>query len=198
MDQTLRQTLIDMVEESRRVRTRLAASGSLFQGYDPEMRALHNAQAKALAEIVDRHGWPDTAMVGADGAGAAWLIAQHAIGLPNFMRACLELIEAAAATGRVPRWQMALLTDRIRWLEGRKQVYGSQFDWDASGELNPLPIEDETDIDARRMGVDLVPLAEGIEQRRAEAAANGETAPQDWAARQKEFEDWARAIGWRS
>ncbi len=197
MDQALRQKLIEMVEEARRLRARLAESGSLFQGYNPELRALHNAQAKALAEIVDTHGWPDNAMVGADGAGAAWMIVQQAIGLPNFMRACLDLIGAAANTGRVPRWQMALLTDRIRWLEGRPQVYGSQFDWDEKGELNPLPIEDETDIDARRAEVDLVPLAEGIRQRRAEAEANGETAPADWAARRREFEDWARAIGWR-
>lgn len=197
MDQNLRQKLIEMVEESRRLRARLAADGSLFVGYNPELRTLHNQQAKALAGIVDAHGWPDNAMVGADGAGAAWMIVQQAIGLPNFMRACLELIEAAANAGRVPRWQMALLTDRIRWLEGRPQVYGSQFDWDEKGELNPLPIEDEAGVDARRAGAELVPLAEGIEQRRAEAASNGETAPADWAGRRKEFEDWAKAIGWR-
>lgn len=197
MDQALRQKLIDMVDESRRLRARLADSGSLFQGYNSELRAQHNAQAKALADIVDRHGWPDNAMVGADGAAAAWMIVQQAIGLPQFMHACLELIEAAAATGRVPRWQAALLTDRIRWLEGRPQVYGSQFDWDEKGELNPLPIEDEAGVEARRAAVDLVPLASGIQQRRAEAEANGETAPADWAGRRKEFEDWAKAIGWR-
>lgn len=197
MDQALRQKLIDMVDDSRRLRARLAEGGSLFQGYNPELRTQHNAQAKALADIVDSHGWPDNAMVGADGAAAAWMLVQQAIGLPNFMRACLELIEAAAATGRVPRWQAALLTDRIRWLEGRPQVYGSQFDWDEKGELNPLPIEDEAGVEARRASVDLVPLAEGIKQRRAEAEANGETAPADWAARRKDFEDWAKAIGWR-
>lgn len=197
MDQALRQKLLDMVEEARRLRARLAEGGSLFQGYNPELRALHNSQARTLAEIVDSKGWPDNATVGADGATAAWMVVQQAIGLPNFMRACLGMIEDAADTGRVPRWQVALLTDRIRWLEGRPQVYGSQFDWDEKGELNPLPIEDEAGVDTRRAGADLVPLAEGIRQRRAEAETNGETAPADWAGRRKEFDDWAKAIGWR-
>ena len=45
---------------------------------------------------------------------------------------------------------------------------------------------------------DLVPLAEGRAQRRREAEQNGEVAPANPAARRKDFEDWAKAIGWRS
>ncbi|MFC3675899.1 DUF6624 domain-containing protein [Ferrovibrio xuzhouensis] len=198
MDQTLRQRLIDMVEEARRMRNALAADGSLFVGYNDTMRATHNAHARSLADIVDSQGWPDTATAGADGAAAAWIIAQHAIGLPRFMRACLEMIEEAAAQGRVPRWQAALLTDRVRWLEGRPQVYGTQFDWNAAGELVPLPIEDEANVDSRRALADLTTMAEGTKQRREEARQSGETAPGDWAARQADFEAWAKAIGWRS
>jgi hypothetical protein len=198
MDQTLRQRLIDMVEEARRLRGALAADGSLFVSYNPEMRAVNNAHARELADIVDRQGWPDTASAGPDGAAAAFMIAQAAIGLPRFMRACLELVEAAAAEGRVPRWQAALLTDRVRWLEGRPQVYGTQFDWNAAGELVPLPIEDEGNVDARRALADLTSMAEGLKQRRAEAQQKGEVPPHDWAARQKEFEDWAKVIGWRA
>jgi hypothetical protein len=198
MDHTLRQRLIDMVEEARGLRRVLAADGSLFISYNPEMRAMNNAHARELADIVDRQGWPDTATVGADGAAAAFMIAQNAIGLPRFMRACRDLIETAAAAGRVPRWQAALLTDRIRWLEGRPQVYGTQYDWNAAGELVPLPIEDEDNVDARRALADLTSLADGLRQRRDEARQAGERAPSDPAARQKEFNDWARAIGWRS
>lgn len=197
MNQNLRQTLLDMVDETRRKRAELAADGSLFLGYNAELRALHNAQAKTLAGIVDQQGWPNVDKVGADGAAAAWMVVQQAIGLPNFMRACLEILESEAAAGRVPRWQPALLTDRIRWLEGREQVYGTQFDWDENGELNPLPIEDAANVDARRAAAELVPLADGIRQRRSEAEQAGETAPANWEARRKEFEDWAKAIGWR-
>lgn len=198
MDQTVRQRLIEMVEEARRMRNALAADGSLFIGYNAEMRVINNAHARELADIVDRHGWPDIAVAGQDGAAAAFIIAQSAIGLPRFMRACLDLIEGAAAQGRVPRWQAALLTDRVRWLEGRPQVYGTQYDWNAQGELMPLPIEDEANVDSRRARADLTSMAEGMKQRREEARQNNEHVPYDWAARQKEFEDWAKAIGWRS
>ena len=189
-----------MVEDARRLRAVLASDGTLFQGYNAQLRELHNSHAKALADIVDAQGWPGKSKVGEDGAAAAWMIVQQAIGLPRFMRACLEVIEAAASKGDVPRWQVALLTDRICWLEGRKQVYGTQFDWDANGELSPVPIADEATVEASRALCDLIPLSDGIKQRRAEAAQNGETAPAaaDAAARRKDFDDWAKAIGWRS
>lgn len=196
MDEITRRRLIEMLENDQRTRDELASSGSLFVGYDPRMKAVHNANAKALAEIVDAKGWPDETKVGADGAAAAWMIAQHAIGLPRFMRACLEMIEEAAKAGRVAKWQVALLTDRIRWLEGKPQVYGTQFDWDQKGQMSPLPIEDEANVDARRRASDLVPMAEAIRENRERAAR--EPAPADWAARQAEFDAWAKAIGWRS
>jgi hypothetical protein len=199
MDQSLRQTLIGMVDESRRMRAVLAADGTLFQGYNQQLRNLHNTHAKALADIIDRQGWPGRALAGEDGAAAAWMIVQQAIGLPRFMRACLEVIQEAAAKGDVPRWQVALLSDRICWLEGKPQVYGTQFDWDDKGELNPVEIADVAGVDARRAQYDLIPLADGIRQRRAEAVQNGETAPPaaEAASRRKEFDDWAMAIGWR-
>ncbi|MFN4309708.1 MAG: DUF6624 domain-containing protein [Ferrovibrio sp.] len=197
MDQNLRQKLIAMTEEAKRVRATLSIDGSLFQGYNEKLRNLHNSQAKFLADLVDEQGWPGRSKVGEDGAAAAWMIAQQAIGLPRFMRACLEIIESEVARGEVPRWQMALLTDRIRWLEGRKQVYGTQFDWDDKGQLSPVPIEDESRVDALRALADLKPLAEGITQRRHEAAQNGEYPPGNPVARRQEFEDWAKAIGWR-
>jgi hypothetical protein len=198
MDQALRQSLLKMVDEARGLRSRLAADGSLFQGYNAQMRDMHNKHAKALADMADQHGWPGKALVGEDGSAAAWMIAQHAIGLPNFMRACFELIQEAVAKGDAPRWQEALLTDRIRWLEGKPQVYGTQFDWDAKGELNPLPIEDEANVDRRRLAASLKSLADGIVQRRKEATEAGEVAPRDPAGRKAEFEEWAKAIGWRS
>lgn len=198
MDQALRQSLVNMVDEARALRSRLAADGSLFQGYNPQMREMHNKHAKALATMADQHGWPGKSLVGEDGAAAAWMIAQHAIGLPNFVRACFELIQEAVAKGDAPRWQEALLLDRIRWLEGKKQVYGTQFDWDAKGELNPLPIEDEANVDTRRLAAGLKTLKDGIAQRRKEAADTGEVAPANPEARKAEFETWAKAIGWRA
>src|SRR3546814_18278136 len=108
MDQTLRQRLIDMVEEARRMRNALAADGSLFVGYNDTMRATHNAHARSLADIVDSQGWPATAPAGADGAAAARLTAPHATGLPRILPACPALIPAAGPQGRLPPWLACL------------------------------------------------------------------------------------------
>ena len=64
----IRSELLALVEEDQRVRAELVAEGSLFDGYHPQMR------------------------VGSDGANAAWLIVQHAIGRPAFQREALEAL----------------------------------------------------------------------------------------------------------
>ncbi|WP_428249950.1 DUF6624 domain-containing protein [Ferrovibrio sp.] len=197
MDDHLRRRLFDMLERDTQARQRAAIQGGLFEGYNDALRDVYNANARELAEIVDQGGWPDKYRVGEDGATVAFLVVQHAIGLPNFMRACLELIEEAAERGAVPRWHVAFLMDRICVMEGKPQVYGSQFDWDAAGEVNPLPIEAPETVDQRRKAIDLVPMADAIVIERKEKAARGEMPPSNWAKRQTEFDAWAQAVGWR-
>jgi hypothetical protein len=107
-------------------------------------------------------GWPGEAIVGQEGASAAWLIAQHAIGEPTFQRACLLALEAAAARSEVPAWQPAMLEDRIRVFEGKLQRYGTQLQVDDEGELHPHPIEDPDGVEARRAAVGLEPLADRL------------------------------------
>ncbi len=193
----VRRELLGMAEEDDRVRTELAADGSLFQGYHPRMRAVHDAHASRLAAIM-ADGWPGEPQVGEDGAEAAWRIVQHAIGQPALLRRALVALRAAAARKVVPAWQPAMLEDRIRILEGSSQRYGTQFDWDQSGRLSPLPIEDEAAVDERRKAIGLRPLAEEVEARRRAAAREGERAPKDWPARRREMEAWRREVGWQS
>ena len=197
MDRVLRARLLEMDAEDARLRAELAAGGAFYTGYDPRMAALHAANAHALEAALDE-GWPGASRVGEAGAEAAWRIAQHAIGLPQFQRRCFALLQEAAARGETPAWQAAYLDDRIRTLEGRKQIYGTQFDWDERGEMSPLPIEDEAHVDERRARLGLMPLADAIVEHRNVAAQSGEFPPPDGALRQKEFEAWARQVGWRA
>src|SRR5712691_1583135 len=88
------------------------------------------------------------------------------------VRSCstaLSTLQAAAGRGEVPPLQPAMLEDRIRTFEGRPQRYGTQFDWDADGELSPLPIEDPTGLDDRRRALGLGPLEDELMARRAMA-----------------------------
>ena len=186
-----------MAQEDVRVRAELAADGSLFRGYHPRMRAVHDRHASRLAEILAEHGWPSERLVGADGAQAAWLIVQHAIAQPGFQRRAFTMLSAAAARGEAPRWQAAMLEDRIRTFEGRPQRHGTQFDWDAAGQLSPLPIDDPAGVDERRKALGLRPLEEEIAARRDAAVRGGERPPADWEARQRELGAWLRDVGWR-
>jgi len=194
-DEQLRDELLAMEREDRETRARLEASGSLFRGYDDEMRAVHERNAKKLERNIETHGWPGRSLAGADGAAAAWLVLQHAISRPSLMRLGLELVREAAAEGEAEPSQVAYLLDRIRTLEGRPQVYGTQYDWDPNGRLSPLPIEDPQAIDERRAAVGLSPLAENTAAMRR--AASSEPPPSDWQERQQETEQWARSVGWR-
>lgn len=190
IDHALADRLLAMARRDHDTRSRLAADGRLYDGYNAEMQAVHEANAAELAAIVET-GWPPREQVGAEAADAAWLVAQHAIGLPDFQRRCLVMIAAAPDA---PRWQAAMLEDRIRTFEGRAQRYGTAFDWDAEGEMSPQPIEDPAGVDARRASVGLPPLAEAIARHRAATAATPR--PADFAARQREADAWRRRVGW--
>ena len=194
-DEALRRRLLGLARRDAETRERLAADGSLFDGYHLEMQAVHEANAAELRTIVEAQGWPGRGLAGEDGAEAAWLVAQHAIGLPDFQRACLRALQAAAAIGAVPAWQPAYLEDRIRSLEGRPQLYGTQFDWDEAGEMSPLPIEAPEGVDARRAEIGLGPLADATHRHRE--AARSQPRPEDLQARRQVMAEWARATGWR-
>lgn len=161
------------------------------------MREVHDANAARLRAILAQRGWPGEPQVGADGAKAAWLIAQHAIAQPAFQRAALVALREAVERGHAPPLQVALLDDRIRVSEGRPQRYGTQVDWDSDGELSPLPIEDPDGVDGRRRAVGLAPLHQELARLRRAAAEESERPPADWAARQREKETWLRTVGWR-
>lgn len=179
-------------------RARLAKDGELFAGYHPEMEAVHLENAALLDRAFDALGWPSRAKITDDGAAAATLILQHAIGSPDLQRRGLELMLAAVESGDANALDAAYLSDRIAVLEGRPQLFGTQFDWDTSGLLSPAPIAEPETVDERRASVGLAPMAETIAGMRAQAAAEGDTAPSDYATRKAEYEAWARKAGWRA
>jgi len=192
MDDTLRRELQDLQTEDLRVRARLEADGRLFRGYDPEMEAVHKRNAARLRDAIAQHGWPTRALVGDDGAEAAWLIAQHDIAEPAFQRKCLQLLEAAASRGDVPAWQPAYLTDRVRMFEGWPQIYGTQMAPDDRGETVVWPIAERYTLNERRRSVGLP----SFEERRT--APIPATVPEDQRATRGAMDAWARKVGWRT
>jgi hypothetical protein len=193
----IRSELLRMAEDDRALRAKLARDGSLFRGYHPAMRALHDRNAERLGVVLEHHGWPGRSQVGEPAAHAAWLVLQHAIGHPPLMRRGLALLREASARGDAAALEVAMLEDRIRTFEGRPQRYATQFDWDEQGELSPHAIEDAGHVDERRRALGLAPLAEDLRRRREAIRAGPERPPTDRAAWQREREAWLREVGWR-
>jgi hypothetical protein len=192
MDCRITGELIAMAEHDRKVGEELAASGALYQGYDPRMAVVHENNVRRLQEIMTQVGWPTERLVGKRAAEAAWLIAQHAIAHPQFQRSCLKVLAVAAREHLVPAWQPAMLEDRIRVFEGRPQLYGTQLEPDEHGNMRPHTIENPERVDERRRAVGLEPLAERL------ARAKPQPLPVDRERFEHDYREWLIAVGWRT
>ena len=159
INEFLRRELVAMREEDFRVRDELVAAGELGGPYVPRMEAVHLRNAARLRELIAEHGWPAEDIAGEDGAQAAWLIIQHAVGEPHFQRQSLVLLQECAAAGRTPAWHAAYLEDRIAMQEGRPQRFGTQWmDSPEDGRIRPWQLVDPERVNELRASVGLAPL----------------------------------------
>lgn len=197
MDDTLLSELAALLERDDRTRQRLLAEGTLHGTYDDAMQAVHRENAEALDAIVRRHGWPGISLVGLEGSRMAWRIAQHANCTPDLQRGFLAAMRAASDRGEVPAKQVAFLTDRILFNEGKPLLYGVVLDWTAEGELS-CELADPAGVDARRAAVGLPPYEGDRQRHRKEIAAEGGHPPADFTDYQDRSRVWAEAVGWRS
>jgi hypothetical protein len=191
MDESLEKALLDMEARDQAVRGELTAAGALNVTYHARLEEVHRANASRLRQIIAVFGWPGITLVGDHGAKAAWRIALHSIGEPPFMRQCRDLLDKASQENDAPRWQFAMIDDRIRVHEGKPQRYGTQLRSGANG-LEPHPIENVERINSMRMQAGLPPLARTLAQARAQPQPSAE----EQAARDAAELEFRRSAGW--
>jgi hypothetical protein len=191
MDESLEKALLDMEAYDQAVRAELTASGALNAAYHPRLEEVHRSHSSRLRQIIAVFGWPGIALVGEQGAKAAWRIALHSFSEPPFMRQCRDLIDAASQQNDVPRWQFAIIDDRIRVYEGRPQRYGTQLRVGPQG-LEPHPLENESRINSMRAQAGLPPLAKTLAQARAQPQPSA----LEQAARDAAELEFRRSVGW--
>lgn len=196
MNPELATQLRQLIQRDTETRSQLLAKNQLYGIYHQSMQSVHRENAFALDQIVSDHGWPGISLVGKEGCRDAWQLAQHSICTPDLQRKFLQLLTRAAQQGDVPRRQVAMLTDRIRFNEDRPQVYGTVFDWDEKGVFG-CRIEDSENVDRRRQQVGLPSYRESLQQNTQAVAAEGGKPPQDYAGYRKSFLAWAESVGWR-
>ena len=177
-------------------REKLVQNRQLGDGYNQEMAKIHNRNAKILDEIIDTIGYPTIDKVGKEASDATWLVIQHSIGQPAFMKKCAMLLEVAVGENKADPKYLAYLTDRIAVFEDSPQLYGTQFDWDESGKLSPHYFDDLTKVDERRKSIGLNTLEEQTNIIRQQAKDENQSPPADFQKRKKEFENWKTSVGW--
>jgi hypothetical protein len=107
------------------------------------------------------------------------------------LRQCRDLLDVASQHNDVPRWQFAIIDDRIRVYEGRPQRYGTQLRMGPKG-LEPHPLENESRINSMRMQAGLPPLAKTLAQARAQP----QPSPLEQAALDAAELEYRRSVGW--
>lgn len=188
--------IIGLQHADLELRERLILEGKLGEGYNKEMEALHNQNAEVLNEIIDSIGFPTVEKVGNQSAYSAWLVIQHSIGKPEFMKKCAQLLEIEVKKKKADPRNLAYLRDRIATFENKPQLYGTQFDWDENGELGPNDFDDINKVNQRRKSIGLNSLEEQTEIIRTQAKNENHSPPKDLVQRKIEMEDWKKLVGW--
>ncbi|WP_062052843.1 DUF6624 domain-containing protein [Aquimarina longa] len=188
--------IIELKNTDLEFREKLIESGKLSEGYNKEMAEIHNKNAKTLNEIINKIGYPTLDKVGKEANEATWLIIQHSIGQPNFMKKCVKLLEIAVHQNKANSKNLAYLTDRIAVFENKPQLYGTQFDWDESGELSPNIFDDLKKVNQRRKSIGFNSIEEQTKIIRKQAKNNKQSPPTDFEKRKQEIEEWKKTVGW--
>ena len=188
--------IIELKNADLELRDRLIQKGHLGEGYNEEMANLHNKNAEILNEIIDTIGYPTIDKVGKEASEAAWLVIQHSIGQPDFMKKCVKLLEVAVSENNANSQNLAYLTDRIAVFEDNPQHYGTQFDWDENGELSPNRFDDLTKVNQRRKSIGLNSLEEQTAIIRKQAKSENQSPPKDLEKRKQEITKWKKTVGW--
>lgn len=195
-NKTISKRIIELKNSDLELRAKLIESKKLSEGYNEEMEKLHLQNAAILEEIINRIGYPTIDKVGKEASEAAWLIIQHSIALPHFMKKCADQLQIAVDQKKADPINLAYLNDRIAVLEEKPQLYGTQFDWDENGDLSPNLFDDLQMVNQRRKSVGLNSLEEQTEIIRQRVKQENQLPPEDFEKRKQEVLDWRRKTGW--
>ncbi|MEV4644913.1 DUF6624 domain-containing protein [Saccharopolyspora sp. NPDC049357] len=110
-----------------------------------------------LAAIIGSRGWPGHRLVGADGAHAAWLLAQHSSS--EYRAAWLDLLRSAVERGDARARDLAFLEDRVRVEQGLAQRHGTQWGGPTGSTVRLFPLAD-AHVNPRRAALGLPLISE--------------------------------------
>lgn len=115
-----------------------------------------------LAAVVSATGWPGLTRVGALGADAAWLVAQHGDAADPVREGLLGPLAAAVAAGEADPRHFACLADRHAVVRGRPQPYGTVIEVVDGAARFPHPVLRPSSLARRRGQLGLPAIADEL------------------------------------
>lgn len=151
-DQKIQQELLENISDSRKADSLSNEESNIFK-----------KNKIVLDEMLKEKEFPGIKEVGKDNSQRFWLLVQHCDFDVKFQSNYLKMMKKELRKGNVDSTNYAYLVDRVLKNKGKKQLYGTQMNWDSSGNYFPYPIKDSTHVDNRRKEVGLEPLKEYIQ-----------------------------------
>jgi len=168
MNNNFSKQLLELSEYDLSVRDRLLKENKLEGGYHPEMESVHRDNAQKLREIIRLIGFPTISKVGKEANKAAWLIVQHAISEPEFMKEAYRLMLENSNDNDLK--DIACLFDRIQFFQGKPQKFATQLNSDGTiypviskDQINELRIKNNLPVLSPEE-IDRIPAIEDIEK----------------------------------
>lgn len=116
-----------------------------------------------IEKILDSKGWVGKDKVGEQAGVTFFAVIQHSD--LKTQQKYLPLMRQAVNKGDASGGNLALLEDRIALREGRKQVYGSQIEYnEKDNKYLVSPLEDPDNVDVRRAKVGLGPISDYVKR----------------------------------
>jgi hypothetical protein len=179
-----------LVERDQQITNILLERGDLEDKYHPELERVQRENGLKLQKFIMNNGFPVLSNSGEEGVWLSWHVIQHAIPLPDFMQDSVIQMRLAAAQNDYPLDLLASTEDKISYLKGEKQRFGTYFEW-VQGELKPSSIEDSTFLDHRRNSMGLPPMSDALFK------IWHHRPPKNPQKRDDEFKAWLKKTGWR-
>ena len=185
-----------MKDRDQKILEEISKNSNLFDDYHKELRAIHQANTLRLKEMIEEIGFPNISKVGKEGYEAAFIIIQHSIDFPDFMKTFAKMIKQEASNGDAYMIHYAYLIDRIHVYQDLNQVFGTQFDFDASGEMSPINVEDLEKVNHNRLAIGLNSIYDQIEIMRNRAKKLHQLPPKNPIEKKKKYDMWRKEVGW--
>ncbi len=169
-NQPLVHQLDSIYVDDQKYRQMIGGIEKKFGWESPEMKDLWKIISKKdsidliqVTKILDQYGWLGPDVIGGQGNVTLFLVIQHSD--QKTQEKYLPMMRSAVKNGKAQGSNLALLEDRIALAQGKKQIYGSQIHKDnKTGKYFVAPIEDEANVNKRRVKVGLGPLEEYARQ----------------------------------